>query len=285
MLKIRKRLFYIILGLLLVVVLLFSPVCALIRSCFIMFPYSYIHQKDSVLHKNKIIFNIPGGFSTKKPDWYPFMITFNDNEGLSAYLGEPVEFTVLYNFGHFQPKEGSSSYYNPQSPYYSSFYGGYIVKPEAVNRKFGFHDDNTIHTEELAKIPEFDQLHLVLSSLGCPADKKVFKENILSIQYEVNYAGYHDWIRIDSEIETNSPVHGYQGFQPGYLQYGKPMGRFLYDEDFPVIQLKGRVYVRYSEEFQATMVLYAMSPSWEIIDEVDREMLSKTEIAVPDAEK
>ena len=78
---------------------------------------------------------------------------------------------------------------------------------------------------------------------------------------------------------TNSPAHEYQGFKQGYLQYGKPMGRFEYKEDFPVIDLKGRVYVKYFEELQATIVLYAMAPSWEVIEEVDREILSYAELS------
>lgn len=242
-----------------------------------MLPYNRMHQKDSVLDKNQIAFQIPGGRSTSKADWYPFVITFNDDKGLSNYLGESVEFTVLYNFGCFQFREGTSSYYNPESPYYSSFYGGYIVKP-AVERKFGFLEDGTIHAEELAKVPEYDQKYLVLSSLGCPHQQRVFQEEIVSIQYNVDYAGYQSWVQMDSDIRTNSPVHEYQGFQQGYLQYGRPMGRFHYDEDFPVINLKGRVYVRYFEELQATIVLYAMASSWNTIEEIDQDILSQTEI-------
>ena len=70
-----------------------------------MLPYSRMHKRDSVLNKNRITFHIPGGSSTSKADWYPFVITFNDNRGLSSYLGESVEFTVLYSFGHF-PAQG-----------------------------------------------------------------------------------------------------------------------------------------------------------------------------------
>ena len=54
------------------------------------------------------------------------------------------------------------------------------------------------------------------------------------------------------------------------FQYGRPLGRFEYHEDFPVIDLKGRVYAKYFEEINATIVLYAMAPDWKVIDEVDR---------------
>ncbi len=276
--KKQHRLWNTIIFILLLAIFLLSPVCASIRSYVVMYPYSYLHQRDSVLVKNKISFHIPGGNSTSKADWYPFVISFNSSEGLSAHLGEPVEFTILYNFGHFNLREGTSSYYDLNSPYYSSFYGGYIIKPVEEERKIGFHDNNTINVEELAKVTEYDQKYLVLSSMGCPAEQRVFAEEIVTMDYQVEYAGYDNWVRVDSTIETNSPVHEYQGFQMGYLQYGQPIGRFHYKEDFPVINLNGRVYVRYFEEFHATIVLYIMAPSWDTIDEVDSEILSKSEI-------
>ena len=279
MLKSKNKLLRTALIFLLIIILLISPVGGVVRSSIIMLPYSYMHHRESVLSKSQITFHIPGGLYTKKPDWYPFVITFNDNEGLSAYLGESVEFTVLYNFGHFQPAKGSSSYYNPNSPYYSSFYGGYIVKPAEENRRFGFFEDGSINTEELVKVPEYDQKYLVLSSLGCPSEKRIFQEDIISIHNKVEYAGFNDWIRVDSKIRTNSPVHEYQGFHQGYLQYGRPMGRFNFQEDFPLVELKGRVYVKYFEELKATIVLYAMAPSWKVIDEVDMEILSQTELS------
>jgi hypothetical protein len=263
---------------LLLVIFLLSPLSAPFRSYAVMYPYSILHQRSSVLARNKISFHIPGGNYTSWADWYPFVISFNANEGLSAYLGETVEFTVLYNFGHFNILEGASSYYDPSSHYYSSFYGGYIIKPATEGRKIGFHDDNTINVEELAKIAEYDQKYLVLPSLGCPVELRVFTEEISAVQYEVEYVGYDNWVKVDSTIETNSPAHEYKGFKMGYLQYGRPAGRYHYKEDFPIIILNGRVYVRYFEEFQATVVLYTMAPSWNTINEVDNEILSKAVI-------
>ena len=268
-----------ILIILLSIIFILSPYAASLRSYAIMLPYSYLHHRNSVLSKNNIKFTILGGAYTSKKDWYPFVITFNDDEGLSNYLGEEVEFTVLYNFGHFPLRQGTSSYYNPESPYYSSFYGGYIVKPSTKDRKFGFLDDEKIYAEELSLVPQFDQVHLVLSSLGCPYKQRVFNDNAVSIEYNVDYAGYQDWVRIDSEIETNSPVHQYQGYQQGYLQYGRPLGIFHYEKDFPVITLKGRAYARYFKEYQATFVLYIMAPTWDTVGKCDQDILSKAVIS------
>ncbi|MDD4680625.1 MAG: hypothetical protein PHP79_07035 [Clostridia bacterium] len=279
----RNRFFKAIIIIFMIAIFIFSPACASIRSYAVMFPYSYLHQRNSVLAKNQISFRIPGGKHTSQADWYPFVITFNASEGLSSYLGESVEFTILYNFGHFNFREGTSTYYDPNSPYYSSFYGGYIIKPADEGRKIGFQEDNTVNVEELAKITEYDQKYLVLSSLGCPVKQRVFNEEISTMQYEVEYAGYDNWVQVDSMIQTNSPVHEYREFQRGYLQYGKPMGRFHFVEDFPVINLNGRVYVRYFKDLQATVVLYIMAPSWITINEADEEILSKTEIGFSDS--
>jgi hypothetical protein len=153
-----------------------------------------------------------------------------------------------------------------------------LTKPQSDDRRFGFLENGEINAEELSKIPEYDQKYLVLSSLGCPAEQRVFHEDILSIDYDVSYIGFNDWVQIDSEIKTNSPIHEYTRFQQGYLQYGRPMGRLGRKEDFPVIPLKGRVYARYFEEYQAAIVLYIMAPSWETINECDQGILSKTSI-------
>jgi len=278
LMKPKKRLITTIIAMFITIIFLVSPLGAPIRSYVVMVPYSYIHYRESVLNKTNIRLSIPGGTITRKPDWYPFVITFNDSEGLSLYLEEDVEFTILYNFGHFPLLQGTSSYYIPESPYYSSFYGGYLVKAKNENRRFGFQDNGEINLDELSKVPEYDQKFLVLPSLGCPLEQRVFDETILELEYNVTYAGYDDWVRVDSDIQTNSPAHEYMGFQQGYLQYGKPMGRFDYDEEFPIIDLKGRAYARYFDEFQATIVLYIMAPSWEVVDECDRNILSKAEI-------
>lgn len=277
-LKKRRYLRSSILILALCVIFLFSPIFASIRSYAVMLPYSYLHHRNSTLKKNNIRFHIPGGIKTKKRDWYPFIITFNDDEGLSRYLGDQVEFTILYSFGHFPLWKGNSTYYDPNSPFYSSFYGGYVVKPKDTTRKFGFLSNGEIDLEEISKVPEFDQKYLALASIGCSRDKSIFSEDVCSVDYNIDYIGYEDWIRIDSTIETSSPMHNVNEFQRGYIQYGKPKDKFQSNEDFPVIDLKGRVYVRYFEEFQATMVLYIMAPSWEIIQDCDRDILSKSSI-------
>lgn len=246
------------------------------RSLLIMAPYSHMHYRDSFMHGEGIEFTIPGGLKTAKRDWYPLMIAFTDDAGFSRYIGEEASFTVLYAFGHFDLFEGRSVYFDPQSSYYSSFYGGYAIKLES-GRPFGYNDDGSVNAGELARVPRFDQLSLVLPSIGCPDSMRVFEERILSIADDVSYAGHSGWTRIDSEIKTNGSIHGFTKFHTGYLQFGMPPSSAK-GPDYPPIGLKGRVYVRYFEELGATFVLYVMAPDWDVIDECDRALLSKAVI-------
>ena len=65
---------------------------------------------------------MPGGLSTREKDWYPFVMTFNDDKGFSNFINRDMNFTVLYNFGAFEYINGASSIYNFNSDYYGAFY-------------------------------------------------------------------------------------------------------------------------------------------------------------------
>lgn len=100
-------------------------------SLAVMKVYSGIHQKDSIMAKKGISLEIPGGDSTKEKDWYPFVMTFNASESFRRFIGEAdgadLDLTILYNFPAFDVLKGCSTLYNPNSPYYNSFYGAYMV--------------------------------------------------------------------------------------------------------------------------------------------------------------
>lgn len=242
-----------------------------------MFFYSKIHERDSLLSKHDIELKIPGGLSTKAKDWYPFVMTFNDDMGFSRYFDKNVSLSILYNFGHFQIKEGSSSYYNPNSKYFSSFYGGYLVKNNDYSDvPFGFNSDGSINIEEISLVPKYDQEVLVLGSLGCPHSKVKFDASIDEIVYDVNYINQEGWVKVDSTITTNSPVHSFTKDYMAYIQYGRPMEKYYNNEDFPIITLKGRTYVRHLKEDNLSLFLYILAPTIDTIDECDKNILSQT---------
>jgi hypothetical protein len=247
------------------------------RSYVTMYAYSQYENKSSLMAKQNISIHIPGGSSTQAKDWYPFMMIFNDNEGISNYLGRDLSLSILYNFGAFSWNQSSSDFFQEDSPYFASFYGGYVIKDNTGAKKFGFDEKGEPDIKEILSVPQYDYEHLVLESLGCPPDKlsmQVFSSNI---KKNVKYAGYDDWVQIDSFMLVNSPNHKYRGDRRAYIQYGNPLKK-LNQEDFRLIPAYGRLYVRYFEEFHDTIYLYVMSPSSLTVENCDNEILSKTTI-------
>ncbi len=242
-----------------------------------MFFYSRIQEEDSLLSKYDIDLKIPGGLSTKKRDWYPFVMIFNDDLGFSEVLGRKAALTILYNFGYFKLRDGSSVYYDPDSRYFSSFYGGYLVKNiDKSKTPFGFSSDGQINLEEISLVPRYDQEELVLSSLGCSRKDMRFDVSIDSIDYDISYINHGDWVKVDSTILTNSPVHSFKEDHRAYIQYGKPIDRYYTGDDFPLITLKGRTYVKYLKEYDLSLFLYVLAPTMDAIEECDKNILSKT---------
>ncbi|RKD33931.1 hypothetical protein [Thermohalobacter berrensis] len=251
-----------------------------LRSYIVMYPYSIKHKDKSLLKRKNIKLSIPGG-SLMKKDWYPFTMTFTDDEGFSKYVGRDLALTILYNFGHFDKLNGSSTYFNPSSPYFSSFYGAYIVYDnENPNNRFGFKNLNEVNVKELMLIPKYDQTRLVLPSLGCPYNKTVFKVKIGNIKGNINYIGLDGWTRIDATIVTNSPIHKYKKGQRGYIQFGRPLKEYYNGVDFPLINLKGRVYAKYFNKYKMTFIFYVMGKDLNLIENCDKNILSKSRIIV-----
>lgn len=251
------------------------PIKYFIRSYAIMYPYSFIEKRKSFIKNEGFSINIPGGLITKERDWYPFMLYHNDSIGFSNFMGKDLSLTILYNFGHFYPLRGYSSFFDKKSDYYSSFYGGYIVKDN--NGKFAF-NNGLLNLEEASRIPEYDYKYLVLQSLGCPKDKMKFQVEVDNIFENVSYIGLDNWYRVDSIITTNGVVHESKENLKAYIQYGKPRISNV-EEEFPIIELKGRTYIRYFKENNITIFLYVMAPSEDVINKCDNNILSKTDIS------
>lgn len=248
-----------------------------IRSYFVMFFYSKIQEEESLLNKYDINLKIPGGLFTKNKDWYPFVMVFNDDDGFSDVLGRSASLTILYNFGSFNLQNGSSTYYDPSSRYFSSFYGGYLVKNSDKSEiPFGFYSDGQINLDELSMVPAYDQKELVISSLGCPRNDIRFDVSIDNIDYDIDYIAHNDWIKLDSTIITNSPVHKFTKDHRAYIQYGKPIARYYTGNDFPLITLRGRTYVKYLKKYDLSLFLYILAPTIDAIEECDENILSKT---------
>lgn len=190
----------IIITIFIILILFFYP----LRSYLVMGVYSTIHKKDSVFKKYDVPLQIKGGLATLKSDYYPFIMYFNDSEGFSRFSQIDSELSIIYNFGSFDFPYISSSLFNENSPYYSTFYGAYAVKPKNDNISFGFNDGELVE-DQLVLVPKYDLTKLVLRGLGC--------ENI-EFSYEIvdSSQSINDFIIIDAIITTNSMAHEYEGF-------------------------------------------------------------------------
>lgn len=246
-----------------------------LKSYGIMYLYDKYVQNNGYLEKQDILFYIPGGSLTPQKDWYPFILHHDASYSFSKYTKRNLSCMILYSFGSFDFFKGSSNLYNPNSSYQGAFYGGYaIFDHNRQNPPYGFYTNGNLNIKEIEAIPLFDQTRLVLPSIGCSQEKIKFESVITAMKNDIPYINREDWTRIDAMIKTNAPTHSYKDKNIGYIQYGKPHKKFNIDKDFPIISLKGRLYIKYIKEFNGTFIFYIMAKDQNILDETDKSILS-----------
>lgn len=255
-----------------IVILMFVLFFYPLRSYLVMSIYSRYNYKDSVMKQQDFDIDIKGGASTSKKDWYPFVNVYDTTYEFSKYTGRDLSLTVLYNFGAFDGK--SSFFYNDDSKYFSAFYGAYVIKDEqSPENRYGFVQDK-VNIQEITEVAMFDYKYLVIEDLGCVYP--VFETLSYESEYDVNYLDYDDWVKIDAKMLANSPSHARKEHKLGYIQYGVPIDNGK--EDFFEIELFGRMYARYFEEYESTIVIYVMGANEDMLEECDKNILSKTQI-------
>ena len=249
-----------------------SPVFPYARSLAVMSAYSPLCARDSIMKKEGFSLKIPTGDT-----WYPFVMTYTADDEFSAYSGLPdSKLTILYNFPAFAVKEGCSRLYDESSPYYSSFYGAYIVQCED-GEPYGFSSVTAEpEPEALSNIAKFDFFTLVLRDFGLPSDKRVFSYSLTDETGDLSFAGYDGWTRLETDIRMNGANHKPKGFTASYLQYGKP--NFKLSSDFAPVYMKGIIYARYFEEWKSTVFFYVMSPSADVCADCENNILANSTI-------
>ncbi|PKM57148.1 MAG: hypothetical protein CVU98_07560 [Firmicutes bacterium HGW-Firmicutes-3] len=274
---ISRFLIYTMMIIILVIIIMQTPVYPWTKSIVVMSIYSRYESGYSLLRDKNIQIKIPGGFQTKEKDWYPFVMTFNDDLGFSGFIGEPMRMTVLYNFGHFSPLKGYASYYDIDSPYYNSFYGAYGVS-KASEEAFGFIDGKADH-EAISKVPEFDMVRLVLESIG--SYDNTFEYEVIS-EEKAELFNETDWLVIDAKIKVNGSMHTYKADHRAYIQYGKPpkVSPVVEDsvEDFAVIDMVGRIYVKHYKEKNITLFFYCITREDAVIEAWVIDIMDKTKL-------
>lgn len=274
-----KRYISAILATLMTVMILIMPPMRMALSMAVMGVYSALNSYDSLLADEDINIDMPGGLATKETDWYPFVMTFNADEGFSSFLEKPsARLTIMYNFPTFSSLNGCSRLFDSSSPYYSSFYGAYTVKT-GDDEPFGFIDnggDLKLDLKSTAVVPKYDFQKLVLNEFGLDANNEVFEWEVVDFIDNVEYAGEEGFSRADAKLKVNGCAHKPQGFTQSYLQYGIPS--FKADKPLEAVDMYGRVYGKYLSEKQVSVFFYILCADKEALEKCDEQILSKSRL-------
>lgn len=235
------------------------------RSYAIMSIYSASENSKSVMHENDFKIKVP---SSK--GWYPFVMTFNTGN-FGRWSGTDADMSIMYNFAEFKLNTLSSDIFNPKSNKHSSFYGAYAL--QQPSGYFGYNGDE-IDIDEIVLTFQYDYKLIVLKDLGCV--RPTFQIIDTQITKDVEYLNMDGWTKIDAVMETNAMLHNYTEHHTSYMQYGKPKSQL--DEDFPVIKMYGRLYIKAFEEYNSTIIVYVMSPNKDVITECDIKLLQNIKI-------
>jgi len=279
-LQIKIKKYYIRRIVALLLLFLLSPFANVFYSMAIMGVYSKMNEADSLMKTEDIKLSIPGGLTTLRSDWYPFVMTFTADNGFCSFTGDSsLSLTILYNFPAFSPIKGCSRLYDTSSPYYNSFYGAYLVK-DADGTPYGFLEqpDGSLYPDAaaVADVPKYDFWNLVLSEFGLTKSNAVFDWNITDISAPLSYAGTEGFYRMDASLTVNGASHSYNGFTQSYLQYGKP--NFPVTESLAPVPMYGRLYGTYLEEKQVSLFFYIVAADTEVLEDCDKQLLSKSKL-------
>lgn len=257
-----------------------SPFSRVFYSMTVMGVYSKMNENTSLLKSEDIELSVPGGLSTLRSDWYPFVMTFEANSGFRRFTGDDsLSLTILYNFPAFSPTKGCSRLYDTFSPYYNSFYGVYLVK-DTDGGIYGFtqQSDGTLYPDAsaVAEVPKYDFWKLVLSEFGLPSANAVFDWNITEISEPLTYAGEDGFYRMDATLTVNGASHEYNGFTQSYLQYGKP--NYPVTDPLAPVTMYGRIYGIFLEDKQVSLFFYIVAADKDVLEECDKEILSESNL-------
>lgn len=219
-----------------------NPWCARGRSLILMAGYDQVYERQSLPHDAGMHAEMP----LDGTGLYPLLITFNDDPGMSGWLGEDVRFTVDFTFADFELWRGYSGIYDPENPLYGAYVGSYYV--QGLGRE--------LTDDEVTKIAEFDQRRLALPALGLGYSDNEF--TVLSSESAPVEFSDRQWMNYQASIVTNCPAHSPDGFQISHLQFGRPPAS---PEQYPLCQMSAQIDVGYFPDQDLTIGLYVLSTS------------------------
>lgn len=240
----------------LALLLLGSPFLARWRSLVVMGLYDWSYQRHSLPHTTGVELKLP----LRGSGLYPGVITFNDDPGMSHWLGTPVRFTVDFTFADFPPLRGHSAIFDPDDPLYGAYLGAYYL--QGLGR--------AITVDEMARVAEFDQRMLALPALGLGFDQNHFE--ILATSEPFRLKDRNSW-GADALIGTNCPDHSPAGFLPSYLQFGTPPRTSAH---YPACEMVGHFEATYLAEQDLNIGLYVMAASQAQLQRLTTDVLHRS---------
>lgn len=205
--------------------------------------------------------------------WFPQMILFTDKGGFQQQVGEEAQLDIYYTFGQFH--RGKSDIYRPNSPYYSSFAGAYVVSGQEADRMNQLQGSDFIR--EVSQIPRYDYTQLILRDLGCPRDRLEFDYHLISSDDEAMCAGETGYDVFNLSVDTSGVAHEKEKNLQHYIQFGTPLPIDGNQAFQPLTQF-ARVYVKRLPDQHATLIFYCLSPDQGVIELTDQKLLQTAEV-------
>lgn len=187
----------------------------------------------------------------------PILDGWNEKIRLYQTSLDDRKLDIYYNYGAYEA--GRSSFYDSSSPYYNSHYGLYVIEENYGNKGL----------DQFEKLIRKDQLDLVMASLGIEEDQKYLSYKIEKLEDSF----------IEASIRTNGPLHKKKENLLGYLQYGSPPRKYK-GEDFPLVDMVGRIKHGYDEKLDLTYIFFVISKDYDLLDTTFKNLLDKTEISL-----
>lgn len=240
--------------------ILFSSSAAGLRSDLALQIQGRGFKKESVFNRVGLELDIPTAKDYPGSGWSKSMKLYHPGDKF-PHDESKGEMSILYNFGRFE--EDRSTFYEPNSDCFNAHYGVYFIQLD--QGVFGWENEK-LDEQAIVKLVSFDQLELVMSSLDCSASRQHFEYEITDIKEGLSMAGFSDWVQIDALIKTNSPLHQKKSNALGYIQYGEPPKNYK-GEDFPVVSMQGRLYMRYDKTLDVTVIYFVIGKTQAFIDE------------------
>ncbi len=259
----------------LVLLLINSSIFPILKSYAVMFVYSQMHERESFLYEEEIRLQLQGGLATWKKDYFPFVIAFDASKAFSRYIDEPIDLTIYYNFGAFDVRQGASSLYNQNSPFYSTFYGAYAIRYKDSEEIYGLRTDQKPDIEAITKITDFDLKHLVYNSIGHVEPELKYK---IENNEEVMVIDGREFIVFDATIQMDGMWHQYERDYRAYIQYGKPPIQLEDKESFEAIEGFGRIYLHYDDIEGISYFFYIITADKETLQYTEEAFIANAKI-------